>query len=182
MNNLKVKRIIFFIAIVIVSLFLFKIISSSNIKFMEETLTFDKKNNLAQSTHEIYTTQQNDFHVELICNLKEGKVQWELIDPKKFTKYEGYFEKRDNILYKKIYYPKDLEEANKEVSSNNKEIKEFLPIAYRTNDGSRVIHSGNYILKIRSIEGEGSITVRWSNNIDKKQFKEFIKKANIKYY
>ena len=150
----------------------------------EETLSFNGENSKFQiSTLNLTTTQKDDIHIDLITTLDQGRVDFELYDPRGFLKFAGYIEKADNKLYKKLHYPEDLNKLNDEVSTTENSISEFLPISYFKSDGSKGLIAGTYTLKVQPLKNtKGYIAVKWSKQIDKKKFKEFKEKTGSKIY
>ena len=150
----------------------------------EQTLIFNEQNSkLLTSTITLDTTQKNDIHIDLVTSLEQGRIDFELYDPRGFLKFAGYVEKADDKLYKRLKYPEDLKVLNKEVSTTEKSISEFLPISYFKSDGSKVLISGTYTLKVQPIKNtKGNVTIKWSDKIDKKKFKEFKEKIGSKIF
>ncbi|MBZ9685329.1 hypothetical protein G9F72_003060 [Clostridium estertheticum] len=104
------------------------------------------------------------FFVSLGFKLTEGKVDWEIINPKNETVFKGY------MLYEngKVYRNGNLnekEEVQSEVDDKGNKT-DIRKVGYLQFDPGNI--PGKYTLKLRPVNAEGSYEVIWSDKLLRK--------------
>jgi hypothetical protein len=158
---------------IFVGFFMFLLLTgcSSDITFTKDNGEFSKtKSDVITSGYKIKST--DGFFSSIDFELKEGKVELQIINPKGTVVFEGYAVNENGITYRQLTYPANYsEELNKK-----EEVKAFtdtkgdihnIPDFNYLQFGVGSV-SGVYTLKLKPSNAEGKYTVTWSNGLLKK--------------
>jgi hypothetical protein len=154
---------------------LLMLVSCSNnrvLNLKDDKGDFSKSTNIMTSKYEIKST--DDFFSRIDFDLKEGKVDWEITNPKGEVVFKGYAINENGTTYRQLTYPlnyligKDLnqkQEVTSDIdgSGNIRSIPDFANLYFMD-----VRTLGVYTLSLTPTNAEGKYTIMWSNGIVKK--------------
>ena len=145
---------------------------SSPIKLTEQEGKFLKPNSeIISNKYEIKSN--NGFFASIDFDLKEGKVEWEIVNPKGEVVFKGYVVNESDETYRQLTSPTNFlggRQNQKEVVKDETDLKGNIIHAVdfgglQFDVGSP---SGVYILSLKPINAEGSYTVKWSDGLPRK--------------
>jgi len=136
------------------------------------------KGDFSKSTSKIITSKYEiksakDFFSTIDFDLKEGKVDWEITNPKGLIVFKGYVVNENGITYRQLTYPTDY------VSGGDENQKKEVKTGTDANGNIRnvpdfdflevfdVHFAGVYTLSLTPTKAEGKYTVSWSDGIVK---------------
>jgi len=114
------------------------------------------------------------FYDSLDFKLTDGKVDWEIVNPKNETIFKGYVLYENGKIYRELTYPLNYMNGNgnlnkkEEVKSEkdtNGNIINLTVFNYLQFDTSI---PGKYTLKLKPVDAEGSYKVVWSDKLIRK--------------
>jgi len=151
------------VALLVLVLIIFIISSCSN----EPINTTKNKGTFSKTNTDIITNEYNiksnkGFYAEIDFNLIEGKVHWEIVDPKGEKVFMGYVVNEDGKTYRELEYPKYPSRNMNE----KEEVKDYPDFNYLQFESGNLI--GVYKLNLTPINAEGNYTVQWSDRLPKK--------------
>jgi hypothetical protein len=111
-----------------------------------------------------YTMNSNEgFYLSIDFELKEGRVNWELLDPKGTVAFKGYVVNEAGKTYRELTYPTDYlkgaYKAKEEVT--NKPDFNYLGFEYNN-------LVGDYKLNLNPVNAAGNYEVVWSDSLPQK--------------
>jgi hypothetical protein len=120
------------------------------------------KTNTDIITNEYNIKSNKGFYAEIDFNLIEGKVQWEIVDPKGEKVFMGYVVNENGKTYRELEYPKY---PNKHMNKKEevKDVSDFNYLQFESGN-----FTGVYKLNLTSINAEGNYTVQWNDSLPKK--------------
>lgn len=145
--------------------------SNSPIKLSTNEGQFSKSTD--NITVEFTIKSSKGFYASLGFELTDGKVEWEIVNPKNEPVFKGYVIYENGKVYRELTYPSNFlggdlnnkEEVNSETDTKGNiiDIPEFGYLAFDT--GSI---SGKYNLTLKPSNAEGSYKVQWSDKLPRK--------------
>jgi hypothetical protein len=117
----------------------------------------------------------NGFYASLDFELKDGKVDWEIVNPDNITVYKGYviyekgktYRELTDSMYSLNGYScfKNREEVTNITDSNGKEVEipDYSYLQFEMNS-----LRGIYQLILKPESAEGSYRIDWSNKLPRK--------------
>jgi hypothetical protein len=132
------------------------------------------KSNSDITTLEYTRKSKKVFVASLDFELTEGKVDWEIVNPKNKVVFKGYVIYEDGKVYRELTYPLDYhsgryrnkEEVNEsfyDASGNLRKTPDFSYLQFE--EGSM---TGKYKLILKPIDAEGSYEMVWNHFIPRK--------------
>lgn len=150
-------------------LFLFLLFAFITTSCSNNPITFFKKEGkLAKSNSDTIDIEfeegsKGDFYAYVEFQLKEGRVDWEIVNSKEEALFKGYVVKEDRKIYRELTYPSNYLNDSLNKKEEVKDIASFKPLVLKA--------SGNidkYKLIIKPIKAEGSYTLQWSDRMETK--------------
>lgn len=160
-------------------LILVSIFTSCSYRKITETIN---EGTLAKSssdsiTVEYFIRHKEGFLAALDFELKSGKVDWEITNPKDKTVFKGNVVYENGKVYRELTYPsnylngylnsKKEVKIETDIDGNISDLVDFRDIYFYTNsiDGSI---SGKYTLKLKPVEAQGSYKITWLDHFPRK--------------
>lgn len=128
------------------------------------------KSETIKSTYEI--NYSGGLFIRLNFGLKEGKVDWKIINPKGDIAFQGYVINENGKTYRELTYPLNYSGALnyklevKPSSDSKDDIVNITDFDCLQLDSKKA--KGTYILNLEPTNAEGNYTVLWSNGVGKK--------------
>lgn len=166
-------------SILILCLLVFIILTSCSknkpINYTKQEGKFSKSNTETISNkYEMKYT--NGFSAAIDFDLKEGKVDWEILNPKAEVVFSGYVVNDNGETYRQLIYPvypenhtrnllnqKAVEQDETDLHGNILHVPDFGGLQFEI--GSL---SGTYTLNFKPDNAEGSYYVQWSDRLGTK--------------
>jgi len=109
-------------------------------------------------------TSNNNLSASLDFELTDGKVDWEIMNPKKETVFKGYVIYENGKVYRELTYP-----SNYSSGYLNKRGEETINIPdFNCLQSGKVSMSGEYTVYLKPQNAEGSYKVLWSDMLPEK--------------
>jgi len=152
-------------------IFMFTSCSNSQIRFSTNEGQFSK------STEDItvgFTIKSSKgFYSYLDFELTDGKVDWEIINPKNEPVFKGYVIYENGKVYRELTYPSNFLDGklnNKEEVKSETDVKgntiNISDFSYLQFEAGSI--SGEYKLYLKPSKAEGSYKVQWSDKLPRK--------------
>lgn len=136
---------------------------SSGQKFITNEGEFSKSNSDAMTVE--YTIKSSKgFYASLGFKLTDGKVDWEIVNPKNQIVFEGYMLYENGKVYRNGT-SNEKEEVQSEVDTKGNKT-DIRKVGYLQFDPGSV--SGKYTLKLKPANAKGSYEVIWSDKLQRK--------------
>jgi hypothetical protein len=167
--GMKVKKKNFALILWFFSLLLLTSCSSNPIHLTENEGKFSKSNTEIISTkYEMKSTR--GFISSIDFELKEGRVEWEIINPKGDVVFQGYAVNEDGKTYRELTYPLNYfggELDKRDVVKDELDLKGN--VIHRVDFGGLRFEvgspSGIYTLNLKPARAEGSYIAVWSDGL-----------------
>jgi hypothetical protein len=169
----KIKKRVLFLCL---PLFILMLISCSNNRALNLK---DDKGDFSKSASKILTSKYeikstDDFFSRIDFDLKEGKVDWEITNPKGEVVFKGYAINENGTTYRQLIYPQNYlnggdlnqkQEVKSDIDGdgNIRIVPDFSNLYFMD-----VRSLGVYTLSLTPTNAEGKYTIMWSNGIVKK--------------
>ena len=151
---------------------LLMLISCSNIFVLntkDDKGDFSKLTSNIMSKYEIKST--DDFFSNIKFDLKVGKVDWEITNPKGEVEFKGYVINENGATYRQLTYPPNYnngnlnqkQKVNSVIDGGGNIVSDFYTLYFFD-----VPSLGVYTLSLTPTSAEGEYTILWSNGIAKK--------------
>lgn len=148
------------------SLFLFLLFAFIITSCSNNPITFFKKEGkLVKSNSDTISIEfeegsKGDFYAYVEFQLKEGRVDWEIVNSKEEALFKGYAVREDEKVYRELTYPSNYLNDSLDKKEEVKDIASFKPLVLKS--------SGNidkYTLIITPAKAEGNFTLQWSDRM-----------------
>jgi hypothetical protein len=103
------------------------------------------------------------FYASIDFDLTEGKVEWEIINPKGEKVFTGYAVNENGKTYRELSYPENQLNSSMNKKEDIKEVPDFNYLQFEV--GSL---AGVYQLKLKPLNSVGSYEVKWSDKLPRK--------------
>ncbi len=166
MGNKKIGILLFLVIFILTSC------SYSSIKYNTNEGKFAKSKLDTISVN--YTAKSNrGFYASLDFELTDGKVDWEILNPKDEPVFKGYVIYENGKVYRELTYPTNFlggnlnkkEEVKSETDTKGNiiNIPDFNYLQFEVGSPS-----GEYKLNLKPSGAEGSYKIQWSDKLPRK--------------
>ena len=124
-------------------------------------------------TVDYFIRHKEGFPASLDFELKSGKVDWEITNPKDEIVFKGYVLYEDGKVYRELTYPLNYMNGNGNLN-NKEEVSEtdtngaIINMPYYNYLQFDTSISGKYTLKLKPAKAEGSYKIFWLNHFPRK--------------